>query len=391
MCSHREIESRNRSLWTSPSTGVRRPAYGPPSLVPTLTLGALLLTVGGVGTARAEEFTESLRLESEVLVLRNLVGKVEVRPSAGSAFEVEVQVRGRDASRERIRIESDGNRRATVDVVFPLEEERDYVYPEIDGETSFSVQDAPGEHEGGWVRRLLGAVGSNQVRVRGSGSGLEVWADVHVLVPEGGILEIRHGAGDIAANGVHGELDLDSQSGRIIGEQVVGALTADTGSGDIFLQGVDGEVRCDTGSGNVEVADIRGPLLLADTGSGDVHLDGVICKSLRVDTGSGSVRGRGLSAEGADVDTGSGDVRLEFTAMGPGSFVVDTGSGGIDLLLPADASAEVVASTGSGGIDVDVAGAEVRSRGDDDVAFRVGSGDAHVELDAGSGRITVAN
>lgn len=369
---------------------LRRIADTTGTLVTSLVASAVVLAFLGTSAAQAEEFTESLRLESEVLVLSNLVGKVEVRPNSENVFQVEIHVRGQDASRDRIQIQSEGTRRATAAVVFPLDEERDYVYPEIRGETSFWMSEDDGR-EGGWVRRLLGAVGRNQVRVRDSGPGLEVWADIQVLVPSGGVLEVRHGAGDIVANGVQGELDLDSHSGRIIAEQIVGALIVDTGAGDIFLQGVDGDVRCDTGSGNVEVADVRGPALLADTGSGDVHLDGVVCRSLQVDTGSGSVRGRGISADGAEVDTGSGDVRLEFTTMGAGSFVIDTGSGGIDLFLPANASADVIASTGSGGIDVDVTGAEIRGRGDDDVTFRVGSGDAHVELDAGSGRITVRN
>ena len=353
-----------------------------------LAAGWLVL---GPGTALAEEFQESLSLDAETLIVTNLVGKIEIRGHSGDDFRVEVHVRGEDASRENIHIESDEGRRATVDVVFPLRDEREYVYPELGhSETSFSLHRGT-QGEGGWLHRLFGAVGGDRVRVRGSGRGLEVWADLEILVPAGGGVRVYHGAGDIVATNVTGDLLLDSQSGTIEAEDVTGEFTADTGNGHIGVRNMTGEVNCDTGSGHVEMIGVRGPVVHVDTGSGNVELRDVACEDLSVDTGSGTVHAYEIAAEEANIDTGSGGVSAEFVHMGRGDFVIDTGTGGIHLILPADASADIVADTGSGRIDIDVADAEIRHRERDEVALRVGRGDARVQLDTGSGSISIGN
>ncbi|MEZ4650865.1 MAG: DUF4097 family beta strand repeat-containing protein [Candidatus Eisenbacteria bacterium] len=343
------------------------------------------------GPANAEEFDQSLELGAESVVLTNLIGKIEVHGHEGKEFRVDIHVRGEDADRKLLRIESDEGRRSVIDIVFPLDEERDFVYPPLGhSESSISVR-STGSHREGWLRHLLGSVGGDRIHVRGSGRGLEVWADVDVYVPEGGRLRVEHGIGRIEAEGVRGDLSLDINAGPIVAENVTGEVSADTGAGHINIADVTGELRCDTGSGNVEAERVRGPYVGVDTGSGNVALRDVTCEELVVDTGSGGVRGIGLSAEDANVDTGSGNVTLEFAHMGDGSFVVDTGSGGIDLILPEDASADVVAETGNGRVEVDVEGATFHHRDKEEVALEVGHGDARVSLDSGSGHISITN
>lgn len=343
------------------------------------------------GVAHAEEFDQSLSLGAESLVLTNLIGKVVVHGHDGDDFKVDVHVRGKDADRDVLQIESDDGRRSVVDIVFPLDDERDFVYPPLGrSETSISLRHT-GSHREGWLRHFLGSVGGDRLHIRGSGGGLEVWADVDVYVPEGGRLRVEHGVGRIDADGVHGDLSLDISAGPITAEGISGEVSADTGSGHVTMTDITGELRCDTGSGNVELGQVRGPYVAIDTGSGNVALRDVTCEELVVDTGSGGVRGIGLSAEEANIDTGSGNVTLEFAHMGDGSFVVDTGSGGIDLILPSDASADVVAETGNGRVEVDVEGATFHHRDKEEVALEVGKGDARVSLDSGSGHISITN
>jgi len=345
----------------------------------------------GVGTASAEEFQESVSFDAETLVVTNLVGRIELHGNSGNEFRVEVHVRGEDASRELIQVEHDDGRRAVLDVVFPIRDEREYVYPELGrSECSFSMREGD-NREGGWLHRFLGSVGGDQIRVRGSGRGLEVWADIEVYVPDGGNLRVHHGAGDVVASNVKGNLLLESQAGTIEAEGITGKFSGDTGSGHIVVRDVTGEAHCDTGSGRVEMTGVRGPIVYVDTGAGSVELRDIACEELSVDTGSGSVRAQGISADSANIDTGSGRVSIEFVHMGSGDFVVDTGSGGIDLVVPEDTSADIIAETGSGHLDIDVAGAEIRHRERDEAALRIGHGDAQIRLDAGSGSISIAN
>jgi len=365
--------------------------------LPTLAALALLVPV-----ASAAGFSETKTFSSNELTVSNLVGAVTVT-EGGSSFEVTVNVRGSDASKSKVRIETDSD---SLRVVFPDSER--FVYPELG---SSRVRFSPSSSgDGGWLHSLLGLAG-DRVEVSKDGRGTEVWADVEIRVPAGGALTVRHGAGAIRASGVEGDLDLGCRAGAIEVEDVVGDVSADTGSGKVVVAGVRGAVLVDTGSGGVEVSRIEGPDVSIDTGSGSVDLEDVTAdgeiaidtgsgrvkmrsvagRAFSIDTGSGGVEAYAIRADSMMIDTGSGGVELELLAMGDGNFVVDTGSGGITLALPADADCTVEAETGGGRMQVDVASA-VDVRGDDDhVSFVLGGGRARVELDAGSGTVRIGN
>ena len=57
--------------------------------------------------------------------------------------------------------------------------------------------------------------------------------------------------------------------------------------------------------------------------------------------------------------------------------------------LPADASVHVFAETGSGGINLDVPNAMLRRMSRDEIELEIGGGDARLEIDTGSGGITL--
>ena len=304
------------------------------------------------------------------LTVTNLIGTIRVEGHGGSNFEVRVRVEGDAAAADLIRIETREGADAGLAVVFPVEQHTRYVYPELGGnsKTTFSLDD-----DGrGWMSRILGGVmGSDQIQVRGSGSGLRVWADVTVKVPSGGSLEVSHGVGSLEANGVSGELVLDVRSGSVAATDIHGDLNVDTGSGNVTVSEVTGELMVDTGSGNVEIESIR-------------------AVAINVDTGSGRVRATSVSADEVEIDTGSGSVVLELDRMGDGEFNVDTGSGSISVKLPPGASARLKADTGSGGIDLDLGGAaQILHQDRDSLVAQLGDGGARVDLDAGSGSIRI--
>lgn len=338
--------------------------------------------------AVAEEFTETLTLDTRNLRLVDLIGEVSLVPADGDAFVLDVSVRGKDADRDRIkfRVEKD---EGLVKIEFPLDEETRYVYPELGhGKSNFRFDDRDPDGDG-LVGKLLHGRGGRKVTVSGSGRGLELWADVVVHVPAESAAKVRLGAGRIEASGTAADLELDTSVGPVVASDHHGRVYADTGSGSVRFERIDGDAVADTGSGGVVVRSCKGEEIKADTGSGSVEMTDVDCRKLVADTGSGSVTIRGAGADAAVLDTGSGGIDCEFVRMGDGKYVLDTGSGGIELKLPQDASCKVSCDVGSGGIDVDVPGVTV-PRHAKEFEFTVGGGDARVVLDTGSGGIKVA-
>lgn len=350
---------------------------------------ALLAALASAAGPAAAEFDERFTFDSRSLFVENLVGEVRIEGHRGEAFEVEVRVRGRDASREALRIESREGASGRLSLLFPLDEHRRYVYPELGRRGSVSLH-RHGEHGDGLLAELLAAFRQRRIRVAPSGPGMEMWADVTVRVPAGRSLDLDHGVGEVRVSGVAGSLDLAVSAGGISAEDVEGELSVDTGSGHVALERVRGRLSVDTGSGRVELADYDGPALEIDTGSGSVEATRVRSRRVVIDTGSGGVEARQVRCEDALIDTGSGSVVLALDEMGPGDFDIDTGSGSITLLVPGRASAEVLADTGSGGIDVELPEISTFTRGRNEVRFRVGDGRSRVRLDTGSGAIRIA-
>jgi hypothetical protein len=336
------------------------------------------------------ERTESYRLEGKSLFLGNLIGEIQVEGHDGDAFEVEVAIRGRDSERLEPEVRRDQGTRSRLEIAFPVERERRYVYPPMRGGRTTIQVGGRRDSDRGWLRELLEALTGERIEISGKGSGVEVWADVTVRVPRGGVLEVEHGVGEVSASGVNGELSFDLMSGAVSAERIDGRFDVSTGSGEVNLVDVEGEVRIDTGSGAVTVNRADSPVLVVDTGSGEVDLSNVRARRLVVDTGSGGVTAEGVSADSAMIDTGSGEVTLALAEMGDGDFEIDTGSGAITLLVPSYASAEVEADTGSGGIQVDLRDFETLHRERDELHIRLGRGDASVRLDTGSGSIRLA-
>jgi hypothetical protein len=335
-------------------------------------IGLTLLALLAAGSARAENVDRSFTIAGEKLSLVNLVGEIRVETGTGSGFEVGVAVRGRDAGPDVVRFDQQDGADAHLLVQYPLKDEETLVYPGL-GHGSNSSFTPPrgtawGESDtgtGSFLHR-----GGRQVRIRGRGRGLEVWADVTVLVPAGKKLEIRHGAGKITATNVQSDLLLDSCVGAVEVAGIHGEVSVDTGSGEVSARDTDGDLAIDTGSGSVTLVRCRGGRVSVDTGSGSVDADGIEVDDLQI-------------------DTGSGEVTVALTRMGKGSFVIDTGSGSIDFRVPPGASADIRADTGSGGISVDLAQAKLRRHEEDEVAVTIGNGEASVTLDAGSGSIRI--
>lgn len=318
------------------------------------------------------------RVSSRVAAVYNLAGTVEVVRGSGSDVVVRIDRGGRDASSLRVET-SEIRGRETLRIIYPEDE---IVYPEMGrgSNTTQSVRDDGTFSDGGDRNR------GDQVRIRGRGDGLEVWADLTIEVPAGGEIEVYLAAGEVTATGIDGDVTIDTGSGEVTAMDISGSLEVDTGSGSVLVRGVTGDdVLVDTGSGRVDVSDVRGRAIEIDTGSGGVEGAALEVERVSVDTGSGSIELQTVSAMDVMLDTGSGSIEIELLTD-VDRLEVDTGSGSITVYAPADLGAEVEIETGSGGIDLDFP-VEVRTVRRDHVVGTIGDGRGEINVDTGSGSV----
>lgn len=337
---------------------------------PILVLAAAALVLAPSGS-RAQE--QVRRLSDGPVAIYNLVGETRVVPGREAGVVVRATMRGADAARLELRtLEVDG--REALTVVYP--EDR-VVYPGM-GSSSRTTQRV--RHDG-----VYGMRRGDEITVRGSGRGMEAWADLVVEVPRGAEVAVHLARGETAVEGVDGLLTVDTGSGAVRARDVRGALTVDTGSGSVEVTGMDGRLMVDTGSGGVALRNVRGGDVRVDTGSGAVSGGAIESASVEVDTGSGSIDLAGVSASDLILDTGSGSVDVALTGD-VRRLIVDTGSGSVTVRAPDTLGAEVEIDTGSGGIDVDFP-LRIRSARRDHVAGTLGDGRGEIRIDTGSGRV----
>lgn len=335
----------------------------------------MLIAAAGTLTAQA---TERRAVGGSAVAVYNLAGQVSVVGGTGSDVVVEVTRGGADAGRLRIETGARGQWQ-TLRVIYPSDR---IVYPRLGGwgsRTSLNVDDD------GYFNDSGNRGGRDRVEIRGSGSGMEAWADLRVVVPRGKRVAVHLAAGEATVSNVDGDLEVDVSAASITTEHTRGRLFLDTGSGSVRVTDAQGTVNLDTGSGSVTVADIRGDELRMDTGSGSITARNVEVGSLTADVGSGGIRLTGVKAARLSLDTGSGATDVEVLTDVE-DVTVDAGSGSVSLRLPANTGAEVDIETGSGGIETDFP-IEVTRWERNSLRGRLGDGKGRIRIDSGSGRV----
>ncbi len=269
-----------------------------------MVLGVALLGLVALATPAAGVGQEEHRVPGSEVAVYNLAGAVEIVPGSGSEVVVHVMRGGKDAGQLEVRVGEVEGRQALI-VRFPADQ---VVYPEVGRGSSTQIR----VRSDGTFFGDGGSLNTRQVRISGSGGGLEAWADLRVEVPRGRDFALFLATGETNLRGVNGSVLIDTGSGAIHARASAGDLSIDTGSGAVTVQGFEGDLEVDTGSGSVEVHDVRGDHIRIDTGSGSVVGSQLGATSVGVDTGSGSVDLRGVSAPDVTVDTGSGSVEVEL-------------------------------------------------------------------------------
>jgi hypothetical protein len=305
--------------------------------------------------------------------IHNLIGTLTIESGTGSSIVAEVSRRGKDGAQLTLAREGAGLR-----VVFPGDR---FVYPPLGAHsnTTLDVRDDgtfDADHWGGGGRR---------VRISGTGSGLEAWADIRVLVPAGRELDVHLAVGTVTARNVDGNLSLSTASGDIDAQKTKGTLSVETGSGDITATGHDGTFNAEAGSGDVMASSLAGALAEIETGSGNVSLTGINVTRLRVEAGSGDVKISEARAPDADVETGSGNISVTLVG-GFQSLAVEAGSGNVEVLAPSTIGATVDISTGSGDIETEFP-LQVTRKTSDGLRGTIGDGKGTLTVETGSGDV----
>lgn len=337
---------------------------------------ALLALLGGFLSPERTGAQEEIRLSGQEVAVYNLAGRVDI--AAGSGSDVVVQVTrggndGRELTLDVIRVDG----KEALVIRYPAGR---VVYPEMGRGSRTRVRIRDDGTFGGGVGR-----GGDQVDIRGSGPGVEAWADLRISVPAGKDMGVFLAVGETEAIGVEGDLLIDTGSGAVSARKLTGNLEVDTGSGRVVVEEVRGNLTVDTGSGEVEVSEIQGDQVTVDTGSGGVSARDVTASRIEVDTGSGKVVLARVSAPAVYVDTGSGGVEVELL-QDVEDLVVDTGSGSVIIRLPEGIGAEIEADTGSGGIEVGIP-LEIRKVERNYIRGVLGDGRGRISIDTGSGSI----
>jgi lia operon protein LiaG len=225
----------------------------------------------------------------------------------------------------------------------------------------------------------------NQVEISSSGSGLEAYADLRVLVPRGQRIVIHNAAGDARITMVDADLAVEVASSTISAERTRGSLVLDTGSGSVSVTDAQGDINLDTGSGGVTITGVRGGSLKMDTGSGSIRGGDIDVSDLKGDVGSGGVHLERVRASRVSIDAGSGGTELELLSS-IDQMTVEAGSGGVTIRLPANLSATVDLETGSGGIDTDFS-VQVTKFEQHHIVGRIGDGRGQIKVESGSGAV----
>ena len=340
-----------------------------------LTAVALLALLALPALAAAQG--ERIELTGDRVAIYNLAGEVTIESGSGSAVAVEI-TRGGDGG-GRLGVERgtlDG--RQTLRVLYPSDE---IVYS--GSESRFNTE----------IRvRSDGTFGhgndrDDRVRIRSSGDGLEAWADMRILVPQGQEIAVYWGVGEATIRNVNGQLLFDGSATHVTASGTRGPLSVDVGSGRVEVTSAEGDVDVDTGSGNVEINGVNGDNLRVDTGSGRVTANGVNVTTLDIDTGSGRIDIDRTTARDITLDTGSGSISVIATENAR-DIQIDTGSGSVTVGLPSSFGAEVELDTGSGGIDMDLP-LTVRRWSRDHVTGTLGDGSGRLVVETGSGSIRI--
>jgi DUF4097 and DUF4098 domain-containing protein YvlB len=215
---------------------------------------------------------------------------------------------------------------------------------------------------------------------------------------------VRATFGEVAVEGVRGDLEVRSQHGPVKVRDVAGAATIEGTYGDAQVEKCGKDVRVNVAHGAVRVEDVAGGVSV-ETSFGDVALARV-GGAVQVKVAHGGVNARALekgaqiTASGQDVELDGfrGEVRVEVERGGavlvPAGALTDpvwvsARHGGVRLEVPQGSRFSLDATSEHGEVDVDVPGLVLTSTATGAAKGEIGGGGSTVHLEARHGEVRV--
>lgn len=199
--------------------------------------------------------------------------------------------------------------------------------------------------------------------------GMPAFVEYDVTVPRGMAVDLSGMETEVTAEGLGGELSVQTVEGNITVRGAGGAVELTTVEGDIVLDGGRGRIALNTVDGLVQVTGAQGTVTV-ETVDGDVTLE---------------------SVQSAEVDVGSvdGTIMYSGTIQDGGRYRFTTHDGDVILSAPAGLNAAVSVATFEGSFEADpsfqVQVSEVRPGRR--FSFTLGTGSAKVELETFDGEV----
>ncbi len=182
----------------------------------------------------------------------------------------------------------------------------------------------------------------------------------------------------VAIEGTNQSVDVRDVLGPVEVESVNGEITVRGGRGAIQLETVQGRITVDGATGRIEASSTNNAVQIRNS-SGEIDAETV----------NGSILLDGVRSRRVHASTVNGALRFEGPLARDGHYAFSSHNGTIELLVPAGSSATFEVSTFSGEFEVDfpVQLRDREARGQ--YQFRLGGGEAHVELESFSGNVRV--
>lgn len=196
------------------------------------------------------------------------------------------------------------------------------------------------------AKRFLSELGidvshvGNRVEVRTlfprNGRGFSGSVDYTISVPSGAAVALKTISGDIAVNGVRGEVRAETISGDVLVQSTPNLALAKAVSGDVTARDASSATALTLGtvSGNLSGTGLKARTLDAGTVSGNVHLSNVQLERLQA-------------------KSVSGDIEFDASLARGGRYEFNSHSGNVRVILADAPGFELDASTFSGSIRSD--------------------------------------
>lgn len=208
------------------------------------------------------------------------------------------------------------------------------------------------------------------------------------------------------ANMTAGKVMADTTSGKIKIEEIkTDKLTFHAGSGKVEVTSSYGDIVGKVGSGNVSLSGAKGEELEVKAGSGKIILNEVYMKNATLRANSGKITSEYFWSESTNVSVGSGIIDMQgmrgsvsggansgnisLSLVENADLDLKTGSGKITLIFQQEElNAQFDIKTGSGDIVTDIP-MLVEQNNRHHITGKVGTGENHIRLRAGSGNIVM--